>query len=323
MTLNLVIVGCGNVGSRHLQAVAKLPFPIQIHIVEPSKDAQTIAKSRLNEIQHDSTNKTFFWHESINELKTSDLTIVATTAVGRAKLLSDLLELGHSRFLIEKMVCQSVVEYNLLISKFKEKNAKGWVNTNPRCFEAYRKIKDYFSGSVLIHLSVIASNASALGTNAIHYIDLFSFLVNDYKIKLNGEFLLNELFPNKLGPHLVEFAGTITGAVKNGSSMALTFIPNTSLPVIVNIAGKDKHLMIDETNEKIFDLTYRNDHNIQYKYEHTSSLTTKIVQDILEKDDCNLSTISDLYHPHCELFRMFNAHVKKITGKELELCPIT
>ena len=48
----IILVGCGNVGSRHLQAIVKLRYPISIEIIEPNLKAQTIAKSRLNEIKY-------------------------------------------------------------------------------------------------------------------------------------------------------------------------------------------------------------------------------------------------------------------------------
>jgi len=223
--------------------------------------------------------------------------------------------------LIEKIVCQSTDEYNRLLTKLRSFNATGWVNTNRRYFQAYQKIKESFKNSGTIHLSLIAGSIG-LGTNAIHYIDLFSWLVNDYKLKLNGEFLIDELLPNKRGKDLVEFVGTTIGST-NSSLLSLTTLPYGNLPSVVSISSNGKHLIIDETNEKIIDLVNRNDHHFEFKFEHTSSLTTKIVMDILEKDDCLLPTINNLYHAHKELFRIFNAHIKKVINEERKLCPIT
>jgi len=324
VTKKITLIGCGNVGSRHLQALAKLPFDIDVKIVEPNKDAQDLAKARLNEVQKKNTNNKFSWYDSIKELSdSSDFAIVATTAVGRVKILNELLELGENKFLVEKMVCQSTNEYDSLLTKMKHFKAKGWVNTNLRYFESWQNIRKYFEDSEFIHLSVIESNLSPLGTNAIHYIDLFSFLTNDYNIKLNGDFLLNKLYPNKRGKHLKEFAGSIVGSCNNGSSLAMTFIPDCDLPNILNIAGNHKHLMIDELNEKMFDLANRNDLKVQFKFEHPSSLTTKIASDIIEKDDCNLTTIENSYPLHAELFRILNEHIKKLTNEDVKLCPIT
>lgn len=318
---NICLVGCGNVGSRHLQAIAKLPFSTDVEIVEPSKDSQELGKKRLAEIRQNGDSR-FSWYSKIEELRHKpDLTIVATTATDRADLLCRLADMGHARFLIEKMVCQSDEEYGMVVDRFHQRNAKGWVNTNPRCFSSYQKLKESFAGSTDIHFSVTASNVSALGTNTIHYMDLFSYFTNDYNIKLNGELLINKVFPNKRGSHLMEFAGTITGRTRGGSSMVLTFLPSDKLPTIVNIVENDKHVMIDETNQKATDMI--NGKEMDFSYEHASTLTTSISKDILEKDNCGLSTLEDSRVLHTEIFRMFNSHVNKVTGGKVELCPIT
>lgn len=324
MTKNLVLVGCGNVGSRHLQAVAKLPYDIVIDIVEPNKDAQALAKSRLNEIEYDKNNHNFFWRQSLDEvMNKSNLVIISTLSTGRIDIINQLLEKGHSRFLVEKMVCQSVEEYVSLLSQMKKFNAKGWVNTTPRCFKSYQKIKDHLGKTDMIHLSVLANSDAGLSTNAIHYIDLFCWLAEDYEIKLGGEFLSNELIPNKRGKNFKEFSGTLLGSLKNGSLLSLTFVPSYKGGVTVNISGNNEHFIIDETNEKITLLTERQNYDWKFKYEHVSSLTTAIAHDILEKDHCFLPNLHDSFYAHSELFRIFNLHVSRILKEDVQICPIT
>jgi len=320
----ICLIGCGNIGSRHLQALVKIPFPLDLKVVEPLFESQELAKSRLDEVQFDKELHEISWNKTIEELpEQSDLTIISTTSVRRVDLISKLLEMGHSRFLIEKVVCQSNKEYERLIKKFNQFNAKGWINTNRRYFETYKKLKEYFNDSNLIHISVTSSNVSALATNSIHFLDFFSYFTNNYNIKLNGEFLLNELFPNKRGKDFVEFGGTIIGSLKSGSTFSMTSLPATKLPTIINIIGRDKHIMIDETNEKLIDIVNPEENNFNFKYEHVSDLTTKIVQDILQNDNCGLTTLENSQILHKEIFKIFNLHIKKLTNKEQEFCPIT
>jgi len=324
MTKKIILLGCGNVGSRHLQALANLPFDIEVSIVEPNKKAQELGKTRLNEVIKDEFDYKFLWYDSINELSSgSDLGIVATTSVGKVEIINQLIDLGIKRFLVEKIVCQSTEQYNKLLSVMKSNNAKGWVNTNLRCFQAWQKIKEFFQDSDIIHQSIIASNTTGPSTNAIHYVDLFSFLTEDYNVKLNGDLLLNQLFPNKRGSNFKEFGGTIVGTTKNGSTLTMTFLPNSNIPNIINIAGIDNHIFVDEFNEKGFDLAKHQPLGFKFKFEHVSTLTTKIATDILNNDDCILTSLQDSYTLHNELFRIFNQHIKKITNQEPNLCPIT
>ena len=56
MIKSILLVGCGNIGSRHLQALVQLQTPVEIHIVEKSNNSQKLAKLRLDEISYDKTN---------------------------------------------------------------------------------------------------------------------------------------------------------------------------------------------------------------------------------------------------------------------------
>ena len=46
MEKRIILVGCGNIGSRHLQAIAKLPYGIKVDIVEPSDKKQIISTNK-------------------------------------------------------------------------------------------------------------------------------------------------------------------------------------------------------------------------------------------------------------------------------------
>ena len=324
MTKKIVLIGSGEIGSRHLQALAKLPMDIQIDIVEPKEKSKELGLMRFNEVSNNKNKQQLFWHNSVDEIENlSDLVIVATTATGRSDLVINLLEKGHSRFLIEKMVCQSREEYEKLLSKINEHNAKGWINAARRYFASYQKLKESFRNSEFIDVSVIAGKRG-LGTSAIHYIDLFSWFANNSEITLNGDCLYDELFTNKRGKDLVEFAGTITGNLKNGSTLTITFLPKADLPIIVIITGNDNFFLVDELNEnKILNIKNLKKDYLDYKYEHVSTTTAWIVEDILKNDECLLPDLNSLFKAHSELFRIFNSHIKKVTGSLPKLCPIT
>ncbi|HXV45761.1 MAG TPA: hypothetical protein VD736_03720 [Nitrososphaera sp.] len=318
----ITIVGCGNVGSRHLQAIAKLPFPVSIDVVEPNESARQLAKLHLTEVAHKTSSIAVGWHKSICDLKrNSDLTIVATSSIGRSSIISELLEHGHSRFLIEKMVCQSAIDYEMLLRRMQARGAKGWVNTPRRYYKFYQKVRECLRSGP-IHMSVAAGNVG-LGTNAIHFLDLFSWFCNDYKILLK-EALYDKLFPNKRGPDLVEFAGTIIGSSQDGSILEVSFLPSIEdMPLIVSITAKDMHFAVNESREKI--IAEPNDclGNEKFQNEYVSDVTTRIANDIFSEDECLLPRLQDSYLSHCELFRIFSNHIKKLTSQEMELCPIT
>ena len=318
----ITLIGCGNIGSRHLQAIVKLKESIIIEIVEPDLKAQKLAQLRLNEIKYNKSRHTFFWYKSLSKIKNkSDLVIVATNSKGRINLIEKLLCLDHKRFIVEKIVCQSSEEYKKLLFLFKKFHAKGWVNTNRRYFNAYQIIKEKFANSKYIQVSVFAGN-SGLGTNAIHYLDLFSWLVEENKIKLNGEFLENKILKNKRGVNFKEFLGTIVGFNKN-SFVSLTFFPAKVESFIVKIYGEGCFANVNELKEQGYFIDKKGKEKINAKFGHTSELSIKIIEDIFLNDNCLLPTLKDSSYLHKELFRIFNKHIKKTLNKDVKLCPIT
>ncbi len=322
MKKNIILVGCGNIGSRHLQALVKLPFAVDIRVIEKSNKSKNLAQLRLNEIKFNKKTHKIFWYDSINQMaNNADLVIIATLSQKRVNLIINLLKNKNKKFLIEKPVCQSKKEYEMLLKQMKLFKATGWVNTNRRYFESYKKIKHELKNSKFINVNVI-SKVAGLGTNAIHFLDLFSWLINDPKIKLNGDFLIPKIFSNKRGKQFKEFYGTIIGSGKNHSSITLTFLPSDNESIFITISSDLAKYVIDELNHNAFKIGKFNK-KFNFTFEHASQLTTKIAKDILEKNTSFLPKLDESYMHHVELFRIFNSHIKKQLKRQVSLCPIT
>ena len=50
MKPQIILIGAGNIGSRHLQALALLDRPAQVYVVEPSEEARVLSKSRFESV---------------------------------------------------------------------------------------------------------------------------------------------------------------------------------------------------------------------------------------------------------------------------------
>ena len=235
MHKKVTLVGCGNIGSRHLQALVKLPYPIDIMIVDPNENSQKLAKSRLNELQFKKPNFNFTWHSYLENTTECDVVILATPSIDRVKLVEQLLEIGNRKFLIEKMVCQSDREFDHLLSMINSHHAKVWVNASRRYYDSYQKIKNQITDS-RINLTINTGNMG-LGSNAIHFVDLFLWMTGNKKIKLNGDYLDEKLLVNRRNTDLKEFSGTIIGKSPDGSTLSINFLPYENLPLFVNFSG--------------------------------------------------------------------------------------
>ncbi len=319
----ITLVGCGQIGSRHLQSIAKLEKSLLINIVEPDNRARQVAKRRLNDISKNLKHKVI-WYKDIKELKeTSDVTIVSTYSSNRVKLVTKLLQMGHSRFLLEKPVCQSIEEYDFLKKQIKKYHAKMWVNVPRRYTKSYEDLKRNQKENPS-QIYIIGGNFG-LGSNIIHFIDLFSWFVNDYKVKINGNLLIDKILPNKRGKEFTEFIGTVTGNSSNKSKLIITSLPYDNIPILVNIIYEKYCLVIDETNNKISYINNKESVKKKLKFQMglVSDTTGKIINDILKKDECKLPSVQNLSDSHSEIFKIFNKHIYKITGIQKILCPIT
>lgn len=321
MTKSVAIIGCGSIGSRHLQAISKLTKPLNIQIVEPNIKSIKIAYSRLKQISNTSHHN-YSWIKDISQInKESDLTIISTSSHKRTQLIDELIEKGHNRFLIEKIVCQSKKEYDHLIKKIHKRKIKGWVNLARHYFPFYQHIVPIFQKNHPIMISVTGGNLG-LGTNTIHFIDLFSWILKSSQIKLTGKYLNQKIHSNKRGSIFKEFSGTIVGFQKN-SILSVTSYHNSTLPLMIDISNSKSRIVIDEINEKIYFSYPKMLNKFKFAYSHVSDTSTPISRDILFRDNCALPTISDSYYSHLELFKILNSHISNITNQKPNLCPIT
>jgi len=327
MRKHIAIVGCGQLGSRHLQAIAKLGGSLRIQVVEPSEANQRIGEARLAEVLPERHDIEVEWYENLDGLEQgSDLTIVSTTARGRAAILKALVEKGHKRFLVEKIVCQSETEYESILKVFGEKDVKGWVDCTRRYFPFYELIIPLLEKERTVIFNATGGN-HGLGCNAIHLLDLFWRITGSSRqLQLNGDYLSPRLLPNPRGEDLIEFSGTLVAITKAETFASISFHPENSAPVLIGITSDHYRVSVNESDHHALLSRKESDWRWEehpFETLYSSNLTNRIARSILEEDACDLPTVEDSYWLHKELFRVFNSHIKRLTGGVGNVCPIT
>jgi hypothetical protein len=327
MAKKVIIIGCGQLGSRHLQSIAKIDEPLEIKVVEPNNDNQRIGAERLSEVLPQNNKINIEWLETLEKLNGgSDLTIVATTSRGRAEIITKLVDRGHKRFLIEKMVCQSKGEYESILEAFENQQAKGWVDCTRRYFPFYERIIPLMENEKNLIFNVTGGN-HGLGSNAIHLLDLFWWIGGMSKnLKLNGDYLTPTLLPNRRGSDLIELAGTIIASTPEGSFASISFHHENDASILINMTSDNYRIFVNETNDKALIASKENNWQWEehaFETVYSSNLTSKIALSIFETDSCNLPSLQESFLLHDELFRIFNHHIKRITGRDEGFCPIT
>ena len=112
----ITIVGAGQIGSRHLQALCHLKNPTRIDLVDPSDKSLQVALNRYeNAMPTSKQDMELHCHNNLNNLPVSlDLVIIATNATVREKALKDLVQKRSIKNLIlEKVLFQKKTQETL------------------------------------------------------------------------------------------------------------------------------------------------------------------------------------------------------------------
>ena len=141
----ILLVGCGELGSRFLQSLLNLKNISKIDIVEPNENAKNIAINRIVDYEHQIQ---INWHKSLtSDIKTGDVALITTHADIRHELFNKVIKIGYKQIILEKVVTQSLSNYIEMLNLTKNNNAKVWVNCKTRAYPIWQYIKSKISSS--------------------------------------------------------------------------------------------------------------------------------------------------------------------------------
>jgi len=322
---NIVIIGAGQLGSRHLQGVCKSNIEIKIEVVDPSELSRDIAKQRYEEVENNNFVKDVFFFDSIAKLSDDiDLVIIATNADVRAKIITELLTTKNVKnMVLEKVLFQTVEEYTCIDSLLEKTKTECWVNHPRRMFPFYQKLKQKLKGVKRVSYS-FQGGAWGLGCNGLHFIDHLSYLVESTDLVLDSSLLDNKIYNAKREGY-IEFNGLLTGQLSQ-HIFSLYSTPDEAAPVLtissdrlvvimdeakatIRMAKKENNWEWEEWNEKI---TF-----------FQSELSDKLIQGILLDKKCSLPTYKEAMRLHVPFIECLLNHVTKVTGKENKTCLVT
>lgn len=321
----VVIIGAGQLGSRHLQGIAQSEISIDIEIVEPFEASRKIAEERYYEIENRDNVNSINFYGSIDELSANlDLVIVATGANVRFKVVSELLKKKNvENLVLEKVLFQQIEEYEKTDKLLSETNTKCWVNHPRRMFPVYSKLKELLDGSTQISYNFQGGNWG-LGCNGLHFIDHLAFLVNSTNVKINNSQLDNKVYES-WREGFVEFNGLLSGKIDNH---IFTIYSNAhSAPFVFTIVSDKVVAKIFEEEGRIELQLKENNWEKEVIEEKIiyfqSELSQVIVSDILTNKLTLLPTYKESQELHIPFIESLIDHMNKVDNKNNKICPIT
>ena len=203
----VAIIGGGDIGSRHLQATALLTDFV-VYVVDPVVASLEAAKKRFEEVSEDSTVELVLC-ETIDQLpEIVDVALIATTSLVRRSVTEELLDKRKVKSLIlEKFLFQNQEDYFVIADLLKRKNIPTWVNCFMRAEECFKTVKDALIVEEPVCMT-LKGQGWRLATNTIHYLDLFSFFINDKPLQAINVCLENKIVKSKRADNY-EFFGSL------------------------------------------------------------------------------------------------------------------
>ena len=311
---NICLIGCGNVGKRHLQAILKIDN-INIDVVEPNNDSIKSSMELLPTFDN--------YFSNIEDVTNNiDVCIIATKSDIRKKIILELIEKKNVKnIILEKIAFQSINDFNEIINLFKSKNIKCWINCHLRTEPVWNRVKEIINNRK-INMIYEISKGDGLISTGIHVLDLFCYLTSSSSCNLDFKHISDTILDSKHGG-FIELDGDLI-AKSNKNTLLIKrrdnkIYHNCTIDIEGNMLSikhtskngdgswEDPICIIENVNNETFPFLWQ------------SELTNLYVQDILDNNHCNLPSLNDSFNIHKELINNIN----NVYNKNIEKCPIT
>ena len=217
---SVAIVGLGNIGFRHLQAIAQLPDLENIYVIDPDSKIN----NKLNDINAAAKIHKFeSLSEFINSKPALNLLISAVPTDIQFEIMPQILTMQSEVFLFEKPFAQSKSKYDAILALLNKNHSQTYINYQRNMWAGYRRIRDELSlnKDQKIHLEVYGNNWG-LGCNAIHFIEAFRMITDAQSISAISAQMEVSRIEHKRGKQYEEFIGTISFRSELGHSLQVT-----------------------------------------------------------------------------------------------------
>lgn len=330
---NICIIGAGNIGSRHLQALKNVKLPLSVYIIDPSLDSLNLAKERYESFPNsiNSKHKLTFYQKTEELPRKIDLAIIATGSNVRKIVCEKLLNHASVKFMIlEKLLFQKKEDYIFIQKLLKNKKCRAFVNCSMRTMPFYYKLKKEIRNLPFNYF--VTGSQYGLITNAIHYIDHMAFLAGSTAFTIDTNHLDSTPIESKRKGFL-ELNGILNVTFENGSFGSFTCFPNGNAPTVVEITSSTLRYISKESEKKAYVSQISKkwiweevDADILYQ----SQMTNTIVKQLLSKGTCQLVSFDESLKIHLtfleSLLKFLNKQsfsANKHSKKRLSIYPFT
>lgn len=319
--VTVLLVGLGGIGFRHFQAILNCKSDIELYAVDVEDRAIDRAREYVVSI-HYSKSVSFLKNTDNLKDRIFEVVIIATSSKVRKSIFYNIAKRNIIKYLIfEKVLFTQIDDYYEVKELLQEKEILAYVNCTGRENRDYQKLKEKIEDYKKIHFYYRGSNWG-LACNAIHKIDLFSYLTNasSEKLILDGNLLENKIYESKRNGY-IEFFGSFSGKIGDNVSFVIE-CDHGNNEVAVDIYTEDIFYSVREGKEMLISENglIRTEY---FEVEYISQTTTEIVDNLINKRKILLPSYEDSMNIHIPFIKMLLKKMDDITGIKNRYCNIT
>ncbi len=312
----VAIIGLGNIGKRHLQALVKTEITMNIYCV----DIRELGLDDM-EITELGKDKAVAFLSNIKELpKKIDLAIIATTSAVRKAAYDALVDGRNVEYVIfEKVLFQKISDYKPVLDSLQEKGIKAWVNCGRRESKLWNDVKTILAEEKEFEFHM-SGGRWGLCCNGIHMLDVIAFLDGTNSIHIDSFTHFGEPVDSKRAG-FYEIYGTMCGHALRCINWSISSYDNDSLAEIT-IYSENYTIKIYESECRIIvkaKIKKWEEERKEYAPEYVSVQMTKIAEKILNNGDCKLTGYEESMGLHMDMLEW----LMPVFGGNAGTCPIT
>ena len=305
----ILIIGAGQLGSRHLQSLNLVNQELDITVVDPNTASLETAKSRFEatiaQVKH-----TIKYTQKLTDTQPIDIAIVASTAQSRRTIIENLLNQTTVKHLVlEKILFTQEQDYYDIEKLLSRHQTKTWVNCTMRMMPYYQNLNTLFNNeAVQYHVS---GSQYGLITNAIHYLDHLAYITGVNEFELETHLLDKQVIESKRAGYY-ELTGTLVARFANGSLAFINCDKQGIAPIQIEIFNHRHRIISREWEQKAWQTSMEQD----WKWEEVnapipfqSTLTAELVNSLLATDRCTLTDYTTSMQIHLQLLKPLKSFV--------------
>lgn len=316
---SILLIGAGNLGSRYLQGLVGSKLKLQIFIVDPLHNSLHLAKSRWVEAGGDESQHQVCWLQSLpSYLQRVDVALIVTSSKGRAKLVENIAKAIDVRYwALEKVLTQSSDELRVIKSALA--GCEGaWVNTPRRMMSWHKSLKEVFTDEGPLEVSY-SGGLWGLACNSIHYIDLVAWWSGESLVSIDSSDLDHHWHESKRAGYF-EITGELVAYFSGGTSLRLVSKKDVQAQPI-QVALRDG--VFWEVDELAGTARSSTGEKFDGRIEFQSQLSSRLVNEILQRGKCDLPTLSESSAMHKIFLDAMLEHWNQSKNRNDDLVPIT